>query len=1183
MSLKRFGFVLTGLLYLISLPAEAYIPQLTPQSFEQLYAYAAAGKVEVITNAVSRGMNIDSVNANGDTGLCVAAKRGNRRAYKSFLMTGANPSHQCTWNISGYRDFMNSVILNPVKNQDTAAVAKYGKKPMSWTTKALIGAGVVAAGAGTAIALSGGGGGGGGSSVDPNCVHGHYDDSNVCVCDTGYAGDKCNDCASGYGHWGTSECYKDIDDCGHGSQVGAVCKCDEGYTGTNCGACASGYGYNASGECVVQSAPMLGNSVNTNYNQTGNISLNSTTYQNVFGLFYDAEDTYGQRAPNLDQTTFVNTYKYLTDEGATSIVGDDTPLHSIGSKTSTIKAIKNGSGNVYGMYSATATDIYNNYIYLENGIVQGTLDASVSITSNGDGKVYGIYGNGNIYNAYFDGTAGYYEDDEDSANNVYSSLYMNSTVNVSNAGSGDVYGIYNGAADGTIYNENSSQSYTDTDNITHTLATLTSSVTAQSTGSGNVYGLYSKGSVVSGALLSAKAASGDAYGFYAEGDVTLSYQSSVESANGNAYGIFSASNGSLIASNYLDVTSTNAKAYGIHALKGGTVSNGGQIKVQSNGSDVYGAYVKDATFTNSWGTSSGALIASTTKGDAYGVYTTGNSTIDNTSSILATTSDGNAYGIYNIGGNITNSATFPDKSVYVKNEGSSGIACGIYSDGGTVTNSGRIDVYGQDGVTTYGIWAKNNAVVTIKDTFVISINNSALNSINYSTYCTSSGCTTPLGDKAIYLESGATLVNEGVLASTSALSLGTKGVTLAASGKISSPVLSGGLSISSGAVTSGFDQTYTLTGAIDAADTSALNLSSESVLFDAALDGKNVVLTKKSFNDVIENASFADFLEENYSAGKNEALFGMLKSEKNLSTLNKMAQDLTGANLSRFALDDMMAIKELDFQFNDAVLNNTKPEFALSGETVPSYLKNKTNSHSRWALSGKKEGNKTYGVGMALTTTRNLKDKKNDKRYDQMFQMVMPISYEKGGFEFITTPRLGYAYGTYTRQGFNGSSYDGKIEKRIFGLSNAVRYPVLFEGWTLSPSLEFNAVGYHIKGHEDNKQFALKINKQNIASVEAGFGLGLSKALKIEKEGDLKFNSQVMLYHEFADPYKLKLSMQDMDGSFVVNDEKLRKEHLTVKTGLEYHLKGFSIYSNLFSYIDSTYHTKADIGFKYAF
>ncbi|MBQ9447998.1 MAG: hypothetical protein IJU61_15475, partial [Victivallales bacterium] len=93
---------------------------LAPESFQALYNMAARGNVTGLNNARSRGLNIDSVNRNGDTGLCTAAKSGNKVAYKAFLQAGANPSHPCTWEIRGYREFMNSAIRTPVTNIDTA-------------------------------------------------------------------------------------------------------------------------------------------------------------------------------------------------------------------------------------------------------------------------------------------------------------------------------------------------------------------------------------------------------------------------------------------------------------------------------------------------------------------------------------------------------------------------------------------------------------------------------------------------------------------------------------------------------------------------------------------------------------------------------------------------------------------------------------------------------------------------------------------------------------------------------------------------------------------------------------------------------------------------------------------------------------------------------------------------------
>ena len=129
---------------------------LSPQYFEQMYAMASRGNVSGLNNARSRGLNIDSVNSNGDTGLCAAARRRDRTAFRSFLQAGANSHHPCTWEVDGYQSFMQSATRTPQTNWDTAIWGAKAGQGMSWTTMGLIGAGVVAAGTGVALAVGGG-------------------------------------------------------------------------------------------------------------------------------------------------------------------------------------------------------------------------------------------------------------------------------------------------------------------------------------------------------------------------------------------------------------------------------------------------------------------------------------------------------------------------------------------------------------------------------------------------------------------------------------------------------------------------------------------------------------------------------------------------------------------------------------------------------------------------------------------------------------------------------------------------------------------------------------------------------------------------------------------------------------------------------------------------------------------
>ncbi len=131
---------------------------LAPQDFNKMYHLASQGKIGVLRSAVNRGLNIDSVNPNGDTGLCIAVKRKNYVAYNSFRMSGANPRHQCTYRI--YREYQEFLDTTKTAREEKILGNKeslyYNEEERNWWPWIL---GGVALGGG-ALALSGGGGGG---------------------------------------------------------------------------------------------------------------------------------------------------------------------------------------------------------------------------------------------------------------------------------------------------------------------------------------------------------------------------------------------------------------------------------------------------------------------------------------------------------------------------------------------------------------------------------------------------------------------------------------------------------------------------------------------------------------------------------------------------------------------------------------------------------------------------------------------------------------------------------------------------------------------------------------------------------------------------------------------------------------------------------------------------------------
>lgn len=1190
MILKRFVCALTACFFLFSPKAEAYLSSLSPENFNALYNLASRGQVSAMNNAVSRGLNIDATNPNGDTGLCVAAKKRNKTAYKSFLQSGANPSHPCTWEISGYQNFARSVIENPVKNLDTAAVAKYSKPGMSFTTKALIGVGVVAAVAGTAIALSGGGGGGGSGSdkkTNPNCVHGTMSDG-ICTCSTGYSGEKCDTCASGYGNYGTKQCYKTLA-CEHGHQKGGACVCNVGYTAALCNDCATGYGKDSTGLCVKKKdTDVYGNAViNSNYNQGGYISLSNTEYTDVYGMFYDADktphdyllsqDKFANGYHNIsaiDAQTTEPDYVYDTDnhiiwynslsepqgylvgaiayDNADTVIGHmvDDIIYSndgqklgealmLGSKTvknkylvlnetSLIDITNSADGKVYGLYSNNADTIYNIYVELnESGILVSNIDtlaggiatATLNVNNEGTGNVYGIFGTKNIYTAAFEDGP---EDDKSPTANI------RSYINVTNKGSGDAFGIYNGSTDGTIYNQASGSEHFLSESYTSVINT---------DGTGNTYGLYSLGTIENSGQLESIADAGNAYGLYTKG--------------GTINNIKDISESSLVYS----------------------------VNAQSKTGNVYGAYVQDGEMAN------GRVISAKTTdgtGDAYGIYLEqtkdGTAKLTNTSGVIVQSAGGNAYGIYNKGGEVSNSTQRYEINV----TSNSGYAYGIYSDGGSVTNSGRIFVTGPSKDKTYGIFATNNATVTNTGHFQFRINNIDLNWDGDYT-CTSTGCLTSDGGHAIYLEKGAKLVNAGTIASTSSLNLGSRGVQITNGGNFTASSLEGNLSVASDVVSSGFNSTYTLSNAINAQNTDNLSLSSESAMFNADLKGSDVVLTKKNFDKIVSNSSLANFLEENYTAFNNEALFNTLKQKTSTKELNETLKTLSGQNIvSRISSEDLIMQKELDFNISNKMFENKEASFAFSGNLSPQ-ISTKERSQTRYALSGKKIGNTDFGVALSLSDMHTDNGRRSDARTSKNFELQMPVKTKKNAFQFLFNPKLAYAYGTYERDGYKGKSYDGKIEKRMAGISSQIRYPLTFGGFTLEPTTELNVSVYQTKLKEDQKQFSLSAKRQQTYSAELGFGAYLSKEKQFSKTNSLSFMTGAMIYHEFSDPYDLKMSMNEMSGNFKIRNEEQNDNYLVLRSKLSYEIGDISIYGGFLSYINRNYHTKADLGFKYAF
>ncbi len=369
-------------------------------------------------------------------------------------------------------------------------------------------------------------------------------------------------------------------------------------------------------------------------------------------------------------------------------------------------------------------------------------------------------------------------------------------------------------------------------------------------------------------------------------------------------------------------------------------------------------------------------------------------------------------------------------------------------------------------------------------------------------------------------------------------------------------------------------------------DASMLGISSASYLFNASFEnnqnnanGLDIVMTMKSFDEVTDNSSLAAFLSANYASGNNEAFFNDIKSIGSAVEFTSAMNDLTGSDtITRFTNEDLTVMREVNQTMNNLMFaNNDKPMFETNGTVNAFGFKNDNNTTAQYALANKRITPRVK-IGYAMSnTTMNTDDDNDNSRRNSVFQAFAPISYDRYGWQMIATPQVGFARGHYNRKGFNGSTYEGVIEKRILALMNEARYPMTFGKFEIAPTVQFNAIAYNQKGSEEAKAYSLTMPSDNNLSVEAGLGLNARHKL-----GNLNLTAGLMLYREFADPYNIKMGMNGMDGTFNLYDD-VSEYRGTALFGFDYGIGDLDLYGSLQHFVEQDSHTNFKAGLKWTF
>ena len=995
-----------------------------------------------------------------------------------------------------------------------------------------------------------------------SCSQGYHITTDTCLSGT-IIMYKCeiNDC-SGYNLTSAPIHCASSQSCQSGSSISYKCgKCVEGWTGSDCS--------------IVEEAddnPLIG----TN-NDVNNSTIDLSNYKNrdVYGIGMTSYNTLNAESTDAEVADAVidiidygsnnSVYGVYAENNAenarTSTTGTST---ATGKATASIHIENNRNTFVYGLKGANAW----NAISL-GGQTNGIID--IVNNNNTGGIVYGLYATNASYNAnaFYSSADGKINIENIADNDVYGIYGHNvanngfgsngktpiAVVNIQNNGDGNVYGLVSEIDD---YIQNYTGSGTISNVGNHNAYNSYATISITNTGDGNVYGmksqqdLYNAYGTSTGIINITNTGNGNVYGMKSQQDLYNAYGTSTgiinitNTGDGNAYGMFADNQGNILLNTSSDDSSQLAES----TIELSNIGDGLTI----------GIYSKDGKAENS-GT---IKIHNLKNGSAIGIYADGNTKAYNSGNI---TIDHKSY--------TDNTATenIKDDKTYTTQSKKGGLAIGIYgAKDSKISNSGTIEINGAE--TAYGIYAESDA--TVENSGIITIDDD----INHTNKIVLNG--------SVLFQDGKFIIQNSYTSTPAQLNLDDFGGMVVASDTsqfIVEGSISGDLAINNSVIENGFDTTYSVKDMIQAEDTNGLNLLSQSALFDAKLENNtDAVMTMKAFNDVVESSSVADFLQNNYVSNNNEDLFKTLKSAGTVAQLNSNIDDLLGKDmLSRMAFEDLSMIREVSFDMNNHLFEK-EGSFAFGENISPSSYDNNIGSVGRYSLNGYNNGKLSFGVGVSITDVRTNDGNNDNRRFDRNFMMSAPIGYKTHGFELITAPKLGYANGTYDRNGFNNMPYEGKVQKRLFALMNEARYPVKFGGLKLVPTAEFNMIGYNIKGHEDEKQYSLWIKSQNHYSVEAGLGLLAEKEFKPYKNHKFDLNGGVAVYHEFANPYELNVAMNGMSGTYRLQDEKRSDNRAVVRFGFGYELEdNVDISASWLTNIDREYRTDAKIDLKYSF
>lgn len=397
-------------------------------------------------------------------------------------------------------------------------------------------------------------------------------------------------------------------------------------------------------------------------------------------------------------------------------------------------------------------------------------------------------------------------------------------------------------------------------------------------------------------------------------------------------------------------------------------------------------------------------------------------------------------------------------------------------------------------------------------------------------------------------------------------------VSIGEGGSYEAESFSGQISADTSIVEGGFETTYVNENSFVGED-KGVEVVSESYMFDADTQkntesgNTDVVMTMKTFDEVVEDAEISKFLEQNYEERHGEEIFDTLKTAQTQEQFNDYLNKQLGfsmlPNLAKQSLD---VEKTVSASVNDELLNIGNEPIRYTVNT----LAYKNNVKSKGQTSGYKDkvvavhgfgdkaiaGGLRLGLGIQISRLDSDFDDKST-RYNNMAEIFTPIIFHKNNLAFMTKPKAGFAHGHYRRVAVD-NTHKATTKEYYYGLDNIIRQNIDLNLLEIEPDAEFNLTGMYMDDIEESAN-GLKIKDKNVLSAQSVLGITARKRFEINSKSALGLAVNAKYFHEFGKKYKNRATVGDMVGYYDIISNRLKRDFGLIGLKAQYDYQQFTL------------------------